>query len=389
MPVTIEAAGSHAFDLGHIRRQGGEELLRLLLEKAGLQLNMPWRLQVQKKINCNGETPPVRVVDEPKKWAVHLKIKPGDNDSCHYCSLLMPNGLSGQTVYYLLGNASAELDRNWRNKAVEPSNGTHADRAAELFPNDLPGKEPLAVLRGSPAAPEPSPAQGEAASFETQLSAPVPADPLVEASEPATPRSGRVRGWLNESDKTRLLLLAIHEINQGGTYFQDQWVELLCQRMGWGGANRHEVGGVLTSLVRKDLIERRFRGSKPFGYLLSAEGSRLIADLVPDASAQPRSVSLSSGAPLTAPPPAPVPSPPPPAPRTVNDPSGLIRSFGPIAKQFLEANARLEEIGRREEELTAELDLLREERERICRLIEDSQIQSILANLTRLVQAKG
>ncbi len=185
---------------------------------------MFWRLQVQKKLNCNGETPPVRVVDEPKKWTVYLKIKPGDNDSCHYCSLLMPNGLNGQTIYYLLGKASAELDRNWRNRAVEPSNGTHADRVAELFPNDPPVKEPLTLLPASPPSPdlppsppppEFSPAVNEIVSSEPPPSAPVPAAlPPIEASETAVPRSGRARGWLNEPDKMRLLLLAIHEVNR-------------------------------------------------------------------------------------------------------------------------------------------------------------------------------
>lgn len=391
MSIVIESAGSHVFDLGHIRRQGGEDLLHRLLEAAELPLHLPWRLQVQKKLNCNAETPPVRVVDEPRKWTVHLKIKPGDNNTCHYCSLLMPNGFSGENLYFQLAKASAELGRNWRHKAVEPSNGTPGRSFEELF------REPLAAAESKTAAKpeEPAPIQQEATFLETPslapqqtmpletepLSAAPPAPREVEPCLVANARSGRVRGWLNDADKIRLLLLAIHEINETGVYPQEQWADLLCKRMDWEGANRHEVGGVLTGLVRKDLIERRLRGSKPYGYMLSEQGQRLIADLIGSLPlpASPRSsvaqppADLSSAAFVR---------------RGGSAAADIIRSFGPVAKQFLEANARLETIARREEELRDELELLEQEREQICRLLDDNQVQSVLANLARLLPTK-
>ncbi len=398
MPITIESAGSHAFDLGHIRRQGGEELLRLLLDGAELPLHLTWRLQVQKKLNCNAETPPVRVVDEPRKWTVHLKIKPGDNNTCHYCSLIMPDGLSGEKLYYQLGKASAELDRNWRHKTVEPTNGAHGRSLTELFSeppaiaetNAAPKLETLSEVEQAAAPVEAvvlSPPWTMPAETEALCPAP-PAPTQAEPSEPANTKSGRARGWLIDADKIRLLLLAIHEINEGGAYPQDHWAELLSQRMDWEGANRHEVGGVLTGLVRRDLIERRFRGSKPYGYVLSEEGQRLIADLIVPTSL-PRSSTAVPSAPFLS-------APFPPASPTFaafargggSDPADVIRSFGPIAKQFLDATARLEAIARREEELSAELALLKQEREQICRLLDDNQVQSVLTNLARLVQTK-
>jgi hypothetical protein len=391
MPIIIESAGSHVFDLGHIRRQRGEELLRLLLDMAGLPLNLLWRLQVQKKLNCNAETPPVRVVDEPRKWTVHLKIKPGDNNSCHYCSLLMPGGLNGETVYFLLGKVSVELDRNWRHRIVESSNGMQSKRPEDLFSNDpIPAEAELTAAAEPakaelPLAPPPDP--------QPPFVPPAPENiPQAESCEPANIPSGRARGWLNDNDKIRLLLLAIHEINESGAFPQDQWSDLLSERMDWKGVNRHEVGGVLTVLVRKNFIERRIRNSKPYGYLLSEEGLRFIADLIAPTSTPP---SFPPSPPPLAPPVV------PPAPRlaassatasfvsrAANEPSEIIRSFGPIAKQFLDANTRLEQITRREEELIAEQNALKQEREQIYRLLEDNQVQSVLANLARLVKAK-
>lgn len=381
MPIIIESAGSHFFDLGHIRRQGGEELLRLLLDKAELPLHLPWRLQVQKKLNCNAETPPVRVVDEPRKWTVHLKIKPGDNNTCHYCSLLMPDGLSGDKVYFQLGKVSSELDRNWRYKTVEPANGAPGGSFTHLF-SEAPIEEakatpkpepPIAVEQQTIAASPEAPSDAPSAAVET------------EPSETAAARGGRVRGWLNDPDKTRLLLLAIHEINEGGAYPQDRWSDMLSHRMSWEGANRHEVGGVLTGLVRRDLVMRRFRGSRAYGYVLTEEGRRLIADLI-EAAPPPASPSSAPPAPLPA-----APLPPASSPAAVfagRDAAGIIRSFGPVAKQFLDANARLEAIARREEELSAELASLKQEREQICRLLDDNQIQSVLADLARRIQTK-
>src|SRR5881392_2721114 len=138
MPVRVESAGDHAFDLAHIRRQRGEELVELLLERAGFEPEQQWRLQVQKKLTCTSETPPVRVVDEPKKWAIYLKIKPGDNDSCHYCSLLMPEGLQGQNGYSLLKRVALELDRNWRNQAVDDSDRVQPHQGTAAINGALP-----------------------------------------------------------------------------------------------------------------------------------------------------------------------------------------------------------------------------------------------------------
>jgi hypothetical protein len=377
MPVTIESAGDHVFDLGHIRRQGGEELIRLLLEKAGLDLGLPWRLQVQKKIICNGETAPVRVVGEPKKWAVYLKIKPGDNNSCHYCSLLMPDGIQGPAIYPALKKLEQELDPNWRFRVAKPSSVAQPVPPAPSSDEPAPAGSASAdtAAEARPAGPEACaevPTQTEpSAPAETPAADPPPADPTPPEPAPAERGArGSVRGWLGDAEKTRLFLLALHEINAPGQWYpQDEWVEHLCKRLGWEGVNRYEVGGVLTSFVRKNYIIRRLRGTRPFGYDLTEEGQKLIADLLRPAAA----------------PPVPAPA----APRSGTDAAQIIRSFGAIARRFVEANARLEEIANREADLLTELELLRQERDEICQFLNESEVQSVLGSVARLVRPRG
>jgi uncharacterized Zn-finger protein len=372
MPVTIESAGTHAFDLGHLRRQGGPELIELLLLRAGLRTDLHWRLQVQKKLFCNGETPPVRIVDEPKKWAVYLKIKPGDNNSCHYCSLLMPDGLQGRDVYFSLKKVEQVLDRNWRYKALDKVNGTSPDREREEAAAVEPVPAPEVCTTEEPAAapadsPEPAPLPPEPAEPPPAFLPPPPAaaTPLTESSAMPPPKdlpkpTGAARGWVSDPERIRLLLLAIHEINQKGSYPQEQFVQLLCQQLSLDGLNRYEIGGLFTALVRKELVVRVVRGTRPFGYTLTDEGRLLIKD-------------------LTVPPP-----PPPPPPRVEErDLTEVLRGFGTLAQKLVEATQRLEGIASREAELNSEIDRLRKERSEIVRLLDNADVQKTLRGLLR------
>ena len=55
----------------------------------------------------------------PRSGRFTSKVKPGDNNSCHYCSLLMPDGLQGNRVYPELKRVETELDRNWKHTQDE------------------------------------------------------------------------------------------------------------------------------------------------------------------------------------------------------------------------------------------------------------------------------
>src|ERR1700682_459466 len=99
--VILETGGSHGFDLGHLRRAGAIRLLRLLLREAGYHKPVPWRVRVEKQFACGPETRPLTVLSA-KPWCCYLKIKPGDNNTAHVCSLLMPSGYRGGLGYEAL-----------------------------------------------------------------------------------------------------------------------------------------------------------------------------------------------------------------------------------------------------------------------------------------------
>jgi hypothetical protein len=365
----IESAGSHYFDLGHIRREGAEELVEQLLKKAGLPTNVLWRVQVQKKLFCNAETPAIRVVDEPKKWAIYLRIKPGDNNTCHYCTLIMPDGFHGPEVYEQLKEAALTFDRNWKHRIAEkvPTPEPVAiavgetDHAAGVLVNEV-----LSPPTSTPVIP-PAPIH-PSSSLEMRAVSPPPngvnPTPVNGAIEPEKGKPS-VRGTLGDRERIREVLLAMYRVNeQDGSCPQERWVELLCKRLGWEGMSRYEVGGVLTSLVRKDYIVKRVRASKPYGYELTEEGMALIADLL---KAPP---GLEPGAPAQ-----------PPV-----DPAQIIRDFGPVARQFLDAYARLEAYDKREAELVEELEMIRGEREELCRFLAEPKVKEVLAGLARVAK---
>lgn len=113
MSVVIESAGDHGFDLPHLKRSGGEELIQRLLEKAGFETSIEWRVRVNEKQPCSGMTPPVTVI-RYKEWGVYLRIKPGDNNTCHNVTLLISGDFTASEVYSKLDSVRKSFNRNWR-----------------------------------------------------------------------------------------------------------------------------------------------------------------------------------------------------------------------------------------------------------------------------------
>ena len=351
--VHLESAGDHAFDLGHLRRQGGVELVERLLDDAGLDEDRTWRLQVQKKLMCNGETPPARVVDEPKKWAVYLKIKPGDNDSCHYCSLLMPDGMHGDEVSSALKEVEGTLDRNWK----------HAPR---LRPTPVAVASPQCE---EPQSREPAPAEEPP----VYSRPPAPFSPRKQEEEPSMPlatnaaeEKSDIRGWTHDPERLRLLLFAIHDVSSTQIPLTDQarFVELLCQKLDWRGLTRYEVGGVLTSLVRQEFVIPVYHGSRRVGYQLSDEGYVQIRDLVE----APIRAATSNGV----------------AEKPADDPVDIILSIGQLAEEFVGARTQLEQIAAREAELIRELETLRKKKTEVCKILENKDVQKMMARLMQM-----
>src|SRR5262249_22712582 len=111
--VILDAGGDHQFNLGHLRREGAGRLIRLLLQTAGYRRALRWRVRVEKKFGCGPETRPVTVVSS-KPWCVYLKIKPGDNNTAHFCSMIMPDGYRGESVYEDLKEVELRVCAAWR-----------------------------------------------------------------------------------------------------------------------------------------------------------------------------------------------------------------------------------------------------------------------------------
>lgn len=113
--VTIESAGDHAFNMPHLKRSGAENLILLLLKKAGFKEDVLWRVRVNKKLKCSGETQPVSIIRQ-NEWGVYVKLKPGDNDTCHNVTLLVPSQFDSEKVCEKLKSVEKSFSRNWREK---------------------------------------------------------------------------------------------------------------------------------------------------------------------------------------------------------------------------------------------------------------------------------
>ncbi len=332
--VALEAGGDHQFDLGHLRRQGAVRLILLLLERAGYRKPVPWRVRIEKKIVCGGETRSVTVVGA-KPWCCYLKVKPGDNDTGHFCSLLMPDGYRGETVYEALKDAEDEVNRAWRggDKEATPVDDTERPGTGETA-RQAAAREAADQLFGPPAeadvAPAPAePVLAEPALAEPVLAEPVPAEPVPAAEEESgnEATTSELLGWTRDADKVRLTLLAIHELGlEGKATAIDEFVTALADKLSWQGLRRKQVGAILSTLARRGYLSKLMRGSVPLGDALTAEGREVIQDLLPPGE--------------TAPPPA-VGRPSAAAPTT--DPARLVAALTGIAQGYTNAYQKLQE----------------------------------------------
>jgi hypothetical protein len=348
-PITIEAAGTHRFDIPHLRREGAERLLRLLLQTAGLPLHLRWRVRIDKKITCGPQTRPISVYGY-EAWRCSLKIKPGDNNTAHLCSLIMPAGYVGGSVFHDLKSVEQLVNRAWR-----------GDETTEELETPMSNEDATEdqKLEDGQAAASPSVCEEES---------PPASEPEVLIPEPAEEEetNGSVlRGWSHDPDKVRLTLLAIAEGQRDCKEDIDVFVETLTDKMGWHGLRRKQIGGIFTALVRRGLIIRLMNGSRALGYGLTPEGEKLIEDL--KAAEKPAAR-------------APEPSRLPPVPPLVAaSPAETARLFTQVSDLLLHfaANAeKLQENRSRRAALLAEIERLDVEACELARVVSDPDIQA-------------
>ncbi len=364
-PITIEAAGTHRFDIPHLRREGAERLLRLLLQTAGLPLHLRWRVRIDKKITCGPQTRPISVYGY-EAWRCSLKIKPGDNNTAHLCSLIMPAGYVGGSVFHDLKSVEQLVNRAWR-----------GDEATEELETPMSNEDATEDQKLEER-------QVAASVSVCEEEVPLPSEPEVLIPEPAEEEemNGSVlRGWSHDPDKVRLTLLAIAEGQRDCKEDFDLFVETLTDKMGWHGLRRKQIGGVFTALVRRGLIVRLMNGSRALGYGLTPEGDKLIQDL------------KAADKPVAAPALAPVPLPLPPIPPLVaTSPADTARLFTQVSDLLLHfaANAeRLQENRSRRAQLLAEIERLDAEACDLARVVNDPDIQAFATRVLGCSKVPG
>lgn len=348
--IIFVAGGDHRFDLNHLRRQGGEDLVRLLLREAGHEAHV-WRVRVEKKFACGAGTRPVSVVGS-KPWCCYVKVKPGDNNSGHFCSLLMPDGLNGESIYEAIKGAEERVNRSWHTGVGErPAINGAAPTVAPT---------PAAAVIRAPQAP-PDEVANEAAPPEGDTEAEVMATDDESTAEGPGVAKTPLRNWSRDEDKVRLTLLAVEEMAQAGPYAsKTEFVTALAERLGWQGVNRHEMGGVFTSLVRRGYLDPVYQGSKDLGYVLTDLGRQQIRDLLP------RSETGAGDSPR----------PPDPAGDLLLDLAGIVREYSASAE-------RLQAIRARRAELMAEIQRLDAEARELSGIANDPEVRALVERLRR------
>lgn len=121
MDILIESAGDHKFDIRHLCQSGAENLIRFLLVQAGYRRNLLWRVRVNEKQPCSGVTAPLSVI-RYNEWGVYVRIKPGDNNTCHNVTILVPQSLGVRTdiLFNKLKVIEKSFNRDWQKTDIIP-----------------------------------------------------------------------------------------------------------------------------------------------------------------------------------------------------------------------------------------------------------------------------
>ncbi len=385
--ITLEAGGSHQFNLGHLRREGALRLVRLLLREAGYNKPATWRVRVEKKFGCGPETRPMTIVGA-KRWCCYLKIKPGDNNTAHFCSLLMPDGYQGEVVYESLKDAQEKVNFAWLHGLEGEGMSGDADepgtaQGTEVYSSDPQTAARAAAQRLLGSAEAGVPPQVVDLPGDNQTAAGVAAElddreitsaENGESDETAVlSRNSPLFRWTRDEDKVRLTLLAIHEVEmEGQAASHGEFYAALSCRLGWQGLGRHQTGAIFRTLGRHGHIQKIRRGSRACGYGLTLEGRQFIKDMlpanaagVPPAAAAPASGSLAA-APL-----------PPGAAQFMN-------RLTDVTQKYVTAYQQLQENRATCARLRAEVERLDAEAAQLCQIVNDPEVQALLERLIQL-----
>lgn len=327
--VSIETAGDHKFNVPHIRRSGGEELIQLLLEKAELSVDLFWRVRINKKQQCSGLTSPVSVI-RYNEWGVYMMIKPGDNDSCHNVTLLVPKGLRSDDVFCKLKKVEKLLSRNWRwdKSMVNLVNQPETEVTTTII-NEV--KKDVRVVEE---------------------------EPLVEDIVTANQKFD-LGGYMKEIKNIKAICRGVYSLNHIiGKENNKNFMEELCKILGIE-LTSHQGGAMMRAIVARGLACRRVNSNNVLiGYDLTNKG----LELAEINSIQSTAVSVNN-----------------------DNCAKIIRELGTVAQDIVSASVRLQEIHQEREQLEERLAVLKKEEQEICQLIGESEINKFVTNLRFLI----
>lgn len=375
--VLLEAAGTHSFDLNHLQREGACDLIANLLTEAGYKDGrFKWRLRVDKKCNGSSHTSPINVMGR-KDWCVKLKIKPGDNNTSHQCSLLIPDGFSkgfSAELETKLRSVEKKVIEHWRygkpvsNELVTvvTANGHGVVMSEEEEPKTMVVNE-TGDAHGFILQPPPSPLEemmeeeeGGKEAVEEEAEEEEVREEDQEGKKVEVEQVKNLRNYLRHPENIRKVLFAVYGMQNQP--FQDRihYIDTLRRTMGWEHLNRHNSGAVIAKLVRSDYLLALFRGKSIVNYTVTPAGLNLITDLVQ------KTIK-------------------PPLPPVIN-PNKVLRSLGEVGKWFNKVSARLTEIDLEKSLHQARIVELEKEEDTICAAIDNPKVKNILADLAEATE---
>lgn len=325
MSVTIDSAGDHSFDLVHLRRSGGEELIQLLLNKAGYGSPVEWQVRVNKKQHCSGMTPPVSVI-RYNEWGIYVRIKPGDNNTCHNITILVPKGYVACEIYKKIKTVEKLFNRNWRKADMVDVNGEF----------DVP--EALVEV----------------------------SDSVIDQTIEDVKIKFNVAQFLTNNDNLKAICLTVLTLSNTRYRNNAQFMADFSKHLNIKMEGR-QAGAMMRSVVHRDLLRKVYDGGRHAGYALTKKGMSLIQE----------DLEVQQQLPV-------VDVPKPKSPVVSIDRSKLLRDLGPIAEDISHASARIKAIEKEREELKNKLALLDKEEQELCELLDSDQISGFLDRLSNV-----
>jgi hypothetical protein len=285
------------------------------------------RVRVNEKQKCSGMTPPLSVTGY-KEWCVYLRVKPGDNNTCHNVSLIFPRGYKADRLFAQLKAVEKGLVRSWR-KAEKVA--TVAQEAGKVNVVDH-------VIDVS--------------------------NEVVTIVETSIPEFNLVK-WLRDSANIRTLVVEVGKLEYQNIKNKKDFAFRVCAAAGIDVSPKQR-GAIMRGLVEKGLVAKvMVNGTRTVGWKVTETGRNLFGVItapVQPVKEEPR--------------------------KSVNRVS-LIRQAGITLKSLNTAAERLAEIARDRGMYLAKLKELEAEETELCKIIDNNEVEDLLVQLVEAKKPKA